>query len=214
MAQRRLFFIFSLLLPFLGISQEDTTSVKRVIIPSIYIDYGKLLLIPSDFETKYEGGIELLINEKFPIIVEVGSATLAPQSAYANGSYESSGSYYRVGAGVVSQIYPKNKLGISFRYGASTFDEKGSYSIESSSGKQDNYVGKIDRKNLSADWTEIVVYSDRDLNDLFTIGLNIRFRILNKYDSFDPIDVYSIPGYGRSFDKVIPALNLFFKVSF
>lgn len=214
MAKLRLFFTFSLLIPFLGMTQEDSTSTRRAIIPSIYIDYGKLLTSPSNFETKYEGGIELLIKEKFPIILEVGSATLTPPSAYANGSYESNGNYYRVGAGIVSQIYPKNKLGISFRYGSSSFDENGTYAIESSSGKQDNYEREINRKNLSASWTELVVYSDRDLNDLFTIGLNIRFRMLNKYDSFNPIDVYAIPGYGRSFDKIIPALNLFLKISF
>lgn len=215
MAQRRLFFIFSLLLPFLGISQEDTTSVKRKVIPSIYIDYGKFLTLALDFQTKYEGGIEILINEKFPIILEVGNATLAPKTAYANGSYESMGNYFRIGTGIVSQIYPKNKLGITLRYASSTFDESGTYTIQSSSGKQDDFVQEVDRKNLSANWAEVVVYSDKDLNDLITIGMNLRFRILGKYDRFEnEVDVFAIPGYGQTTDKVAPAVNLFVKLSF
>lgn len=225
MAKLRLFFTFSFLLPFLGISQEDSTSTRRAIIPSIYIDYGKFFTLPSNFETKYEGGIHLLINEKFPFIVEVGTATLTPESAYANGSYESTGNYFRVGTGIVTAIDAKNNIGLSLRYASSTFDEKGQYTIESESGKQDDYVQNIDRKNLSATWYEIVLFSERKIifrnkekkernwNPL-SIGFNLRLRILGEYDSFNSVDVYAIPGYGRSFDKAIPAANLFLKVSF
>ena len=152
--------------------------------------------------------------EKFPLIVEIGQATLNPEGAYSNGTYESEGTYYRIGTGYISQFKPKNKIGISFRYASSTFNENGRIFIESPSGAQDDFVQSIKREDLTATWYELVVYSDRELSDLFSIGLNLRLRILASYDEQEIPDVYAIPGYGRAFDKTIPAANLFLKVTF
>ena len=146
--------------------------------------------------------------------MEVGSATLNPNQAFSNGTYESSGIYYRIGTGFYSQFTPDNKLGLTFRYGSSTFDESARITIESSSGTQGTIIESFARENLSATWFEAVIYSDRKINNLLTVGINIRLRILNSYDQQSPVDVYAIPGYGRSFDKSIPAANLFLKVSF
>lgn len=218
MAKQRLLFISSLLL-FSGIcfGQTEANSVmqsRRLITPSIYLDYGKLFTIPTNFETKYEGGLELLFLEKFPLFLEAGQAILTPEGAYSNGTYESEGFYYRIGAGYVSQFLPKNKIGISVRYAASTFNEDGRIFIESPSESQDTFIQNIQRDDLKATWYEVVVYSDRKLSDLFSIGLNLRLRILNSYDEQTPVDVYAIPGYGRAFDKTIPAVNFFFKINF
>ncbi|MEQ8881651.1 MAG: hypothetical protein RLQ12_18545, partial [Cyclobacteriaceae bacterium] len=49
-------------------------------------------------------------------------------------------------------------------------------------------------------------------NDIFAIGFNIRMRFLVTYDKDSPIDVYSIPGYGKTIDKSTPAVNLFVKL--
>ncbi|MEQ8627786.1 DUF6048 family protein [Ekhidna sp.] len=217
MVKQRLLFIFSLLLSaycFAQTDEADSIVYRRTLTPSIYLDYGKLLTIPTNFETKYEGGIELLFIEKFPLIIEAGQATLTPEGAYSNGTYESEGFYYRIGAGYVSQFIPKNKIGISFRYASSTFNENGRIFIESPSGAQDDFVQSIKREDLTATWYELVVYSDRQINDLFSIGLNLRLRVLSSYDEQAPIDVYAIPGYGRSFEDSVPAANFFLKVSF
>ncbi|MEQ9466484.1 MAG: DUF6048 family protein [Ekhidna sp.] len=218
MVKQRLLFISSLLL-FSGIcfGQTEADSVgqsRRLLTPSIYLDYGKLFTIPTNFETKYEGGLELLFLEKFPLYLEAGQATLAPEGAYSNGTYESEGFYYRIGAGYVGQFLPKNKIGVSFRYAASTFTEDGRIFIESPSGAQETFVQNIQRDDLKATWYEVVIYSDRKLSDLFSIGVNLRLRILGSYDEQAPVDAYAIPGYGRAFDKTIPAANFFFKVSF
>ena len=218
MAKQRLLFISSLLL-ISGIcyGQTGADSVaqsRRLLTPSIYLDYGKLFTLPTNFETKFEGGLELLFLEKFPVYLEAGQATLSPEGAYSNGIYESEGFYYRIGAGYVSQFLPKNKIGISFRYAASTFSEDGRIFIESPSGAQETFVQNIRRDDLKATWYEVVIYSDRKLSDLFSIGVNLRLRILDSYNEQAPIDVYAIPGYGRAFDQTIPAANFFFKVSF
>lgn len=219
MVKQRLLFIFSLFVSSVSIAQstaDATGSVtnKRAIIPSFYLDYGKLFTIPTNMETKYEGGLEILLQEKFPLIVEIGQATLTPEGAYANGTYESQGFYYRIGTGYYSQFTPKNKIGLTVRYATSTFSEEGRIFIESPSGSQGNFIQNIERNDLKATWYEVVLYSDRKLSDMFSIGMNLRLRILADYDEQPAVDVYAIPGYGRSFDDTIPAANFFLKVSF
>ena len=219
MVRRCLLFIFSLIWVFAGQSQEvqdDSVTVNSApfVKPALYIDYGKLLTLPSNIETKYEGGVELTFFGKFPLIVEVGQASLTPEGAYENGTYESEGLYYRVGLGYTGPFSTKNNIGISFRYARSTFNENGRIFIESPSGAQETFIQNINRSDLTASWYEVVLYSDRKLSDLFSIGLNLRFRILADYDEQTPIDVYAIPGYGRSFDDTIPAANFFLKVTF
>ncbi len=198
-----------------SINDEDSvTASVRPIIPSIYIDYGKLLAIPLDIETKYEGGVEILIKEKVPLIFEVGMATLNPTKVYANGSYQSEGFYYRFGTGIYSQFLPKNKLGITFKYAISSFDESATLDTENTINVPDMLTASYQRKGIAASWIEFAVYTDRQINNFLALGLNLRLRYLLDYDRQTPEDVYSIPGYGRSFDTSIPAANLFLKVSF
>ena len=221
MGKRALPFIFSLLIAAVSFAQEassgveeDTVVRKRPLAPSLYLDYGKLLTLPSSFERKIEGGLEVLLYEHFPLIIEAGTGTLTPEGAFSNGTYESEGFYWRVGTGYINQFLPKNKIGLTLRYASSSYSEGARITIESPSGAQDNFVKVIDRKDLTASWYEVVIYSDRTLSDLFTIGVNIRLRILAEYDEQSPIDVYAIPGYGRSFDRTVPAMNFFLKVTF
>ena len=219
MVKQPLLFIFSFFALSVALAQSttdatDSVAYERAVIPSLYLDYGKLFTIPTDIETKYEGGLELLLQEKFPLIVEVGQATLTPEGAYANGTYESQGFYYRIGTGYYSQFTPKNKIGLTIRYATSTFSEEGRIFIESPSGAQSNFIQNIERNDLKATWYELVLYSDRKLTEIFSIGMNLRLRVLANYDEQPVIDVYAIPGYGRSFENTIPAANLFLKVSF
>lgn len=198
------------------ISQEDTIKVQRKFLTiSPYLDLSKLLTIPTDFETKYEAGLELRFSERFSVYAEAGSATTSPREAYTNGTYESSGNYYRIGLGYVGPLDQEHDIGLSFRYGSATFDEDGRIFISSPSGVQGDLVEKITRTGLSAKWWEIVLYSDKKLlenSNLLWLGLHLRLRILASYDAQDTPDVYGIPGYGRAFDKTIPAVNFFLKV--
>lgn len=201
---------------FLGKAQEissDSTVIKRTFIPSIYIDYGKLLTLPLDIESKFEGGFELLIKEKVPIVVEAGMGKLTPNKAYSNGEYESKGKYVRVGTGIYSQFLPKNKLGFLFKYGVSLFDEKATVDNENTINIPRTLVASFDRKDITASWIEFVLYSDRQITDFLAIGMNLRLRYLLLHDGFTPNDVLAIPGYGRSFDTSVPAVNLFVKFS-
>ena len=217
MAIRPLLLIFSLLQlqTLLGQTQkQDSLVQKRLVTPSIYVDYGKLLTIQTSIETKYEGAIELLLRESIQIIGEIGRATLNPEGAFRNGTYESDGLYYRIGVGYLAQPTPKNKIGLSLRFAHSTYDESGTYVLQSPTEVQGDFVQSINRQDLTAQWGELVLNTDRKINQLLSIGMHLRFRVLVSYDEQEVIDVYAIPGYGRSFDRTIPAANFFLKATF
>ena len=222
MRVRNLIIAFIVLPFFNAYSQEQTEEVDslaadsvesiKFFIPSIYIDYGKLLTYTFENETKIEGGVELLFKEKIPIIVEFGTATLNP-NAYSNASYEANGSYIRFGTGIYSRWQKKNRIGLTMRYALSSFDEITRLTGEITPSIRGS-SGSFDRRGLTASWLEVVLYTDKILTEWLAVGMNLRYRYLLDYDIQAPTDVFSIPGYGRSFDNSIPAVNLFVKVSF
>jgi len=195
--------------------QEQTEdSVKQSSINfALIIDYGKLLTIPSSFEQKIEGGVEVLFKQRLSLLAEIGTGTITPDDAIS-GAYEAKGIYYRIGAGYSKNRTPKNKIGLYALYGTSSYDESISYRLESPSGSQPTFSSQISRLNLEATWWELMLYTDQKMNELITIGLNIRYRQQISAERFEPIDSYAIPGYGRVFDKSIPAMNLILKFTF
>jgi hypothetical protein len=205
---------------------QDADSIQRKKPVSIGInwDYGKTALVMSNFETKHEIGLELRFFEKIQLVVEAGRAELTPPNAFLNADYFSSGDYMRVGAGYFTKLDERNQIGLGLRYGVSTFQDEVTINIESRSGFNDSYLRNEIREDLNANWFEVVMTSERSMmlnkgnpdafiNKLFSIGFLFRFRVLLDYTSFEPVDVYAIPGYGRSFDRRMPALNLFLRVN-
>ncbi|MDQ3394086.1 MAG: DUF6048 family protein [Bacteroidota bacterium] len=176
----------------------------------IGIDYLKFLGLLVDFETKYEGSIGLIFKDRFIVNFEGGMATLSPQQPFKNATnYISQGKYGRIGLNYIIASGEKTNFTAGLRYGFSNFNEDIEYSII-------NYLGffgieKVERKNLSAEWYEIIVLTESKIFADFYAGAILRFRILAKIDEPAPIPTHSIPGYGRGFDKTIPALNLYFK---
>lgn len=208
-------------------SQSDTTEVeplpKKFLQPFVYVDYGKLLTVWTDFETKYEAGFGLLFFEHFELTGEWGRGELEPPGAYPNSDYKSTGNYFRVGFGHIWKFDLKNNIGLGARYGISNFEDQLTYRIEGSSGLSSPVIESLTREDLSARWWEIAIITDTKislnkenpeskLNNLFRVGAQIRYRVLIDYDKLSPIDAYSIPGYGRTIDKSIPAFNLYIKV--
>jgi hypothetical protein len=196
--------------------QESIKQPKDTIIgPSgfeLFIDYGKLLTIPSDFETKAEAGVSYTYREKLMVLIEVGYGKISPQEAIKNGSYTSEGIYARGGLAYGGEILPKSYLYIGMMYGTSRFDDSGTIQIESQVSVDLNEP--FSRTDLEASWIEFIIITETELRNNIFLGSKWRLRNLRNFDyDFDPI-VYAIPGYGRSFDNSIPAVNLFLKYRF
>ena len=72
----------------------------------------------------------------------------------------------------------------------------------------------VDRQGIKANWYSIIMGSEMQLSRNVFLGWKFRLRFLESHDLQFPIDVYTVPGYGRAEDKTIPSVNLFAKYSF
>ncbi len=206
-------------------SLDTATTGKKKFLSGVEIsvDYGKLLLIPSKFEDKMEFGLNIRFYEHFILAAEYGMATLDPLKAYDNAIYYNvKGSYFRGGLDYALPVDTKNSLYFGFRYGASQFEDRGKILIDSEFWP--DYEEEFGDADLTASWYELIFGSETQLligksesrifiQNLF-LGWKFRFRILGTFDNREEPRVYAIPGYGRTFDKTIPALNFYIKYRF
>lgn len=179
-----------------------------------YFDYGKAMMMWTSQETKYEFGVQVDFFNKLFLVTEFGYGELVPPDSYTNAGYTSSGNYYRFGVGYKIEKDQKFNFGISGRYARSSFSDQGTVEIISNTGIYDNFSQDFQRSDLSATWYEVVFHSEQRIWKGLYLGMIMRLRIMDKYDKQAPLDVYSIPGYGRTFDKTVPALNLYVKYAF
>lgn len=208
---RTLFFICSFCMATVVHAQDSLKSDPSR--PRLYIalDYGKLATLPTNFETKVEGGIGVRIARSLTLVGHAGYASLEPNNAIENGTYTSTGLYFRTGFDYHFNLDNTNYLSIGARYGWSSFEEELSYII--SSDLFEDISENVERGDISAQWAEITFGSESRLGaGRFYAGGYLSLRILISRDEFDPTDTYTIPGYGRTFDKTIPAIQLYLKV--
>lgn len=207
----------------------EETPKKTALNLAFHIDYGKAMTLPFNFENKVEGGVVLELFENIELVGEYGFWDKTSKQAIENGTYNSTGSYYRAGLGFTFPFNtPGNRIGIGFRYANSQFDDSGSYTIDPTDNLSSEFSDSFDRQNLSATWISGVLTSvgqlklkksdpESPLNRMFRIGLQLRWRFLLERDRFgDPsnpevIEVYTIPGYGRTLADSNMALNFFIR---
>lgn len=208
-------------------SSPDSARVEKrgtLIEPGIYLDYGKLALSFSNFESKFALGGEVRFFSRILLSAEYGEMQLTPDQAFENITYISEGSYLKAGAGYVGDFKQTYRLGLIARYGLSNFEDRGTIRLSDQTGLVDDYRETFERTGLTASWWELVLVSEKrlflnksnpesTLNRLFSVGFFFQVRFLIDYDSFELPDVNNIPGYGRSFDNSVPAFNLFFKIN-
>lgn len=210
--------------------KTEEVSRKKPINLAFHVDYGKLMTLPFDFENKSEAGLILELFENVELVGEYGYWDKTSNQAIENGTYNATGSYYRFGAGFTFPFNtPGNRIGLGFRYANSTFDDAGTYFIAATDNLAGEFSDSFDRRNLSATWISGVITSvgqlklrktvpESPLNRMFRIGLQLRWRFLLQNDRFgDPanpevIEVYTIPGYGRTLADSNLALNFFIRI--
>ncbi|MEJ2004115.1 MAG: DUF6048 family protein [Cyclobacteriaceae bacterium] len=209
---QKLFFTCSLLITGFFAFGQDSLASQDPRPPSFFLslDYGKVATLPLDFETKMEAGMGFRIGKHLSPVVYGGISTLNPENAISNGSYESSGWYLRAGLEYTLFIDQRNSFILGLRYAQSTFTEDAAYTVTSE--LFDNVTGELSREDLNARWAEVVIGSEMRMGESrFYMGGYFTLRILAERDEFSPVDTYAIPGYGRTTDKTVPALQLYMK---
>jgi len=190
-----------------AVSSLDSLKVKSGL--EVSLDYGKILTLLSDSETKAEGTIGYMHKEKLQILVEIGYAKLTPPNAIVNGEYTSKGIYGRGGLAYGGEIVPKSYLYIGAMYATSQFEDGGKVLIESQAWEDINE--DFSRTDLRANWFEIILITEQKLNEHLFLGSKLRFRKLLNFPDDYTFEVYYIPGYGRTYNNAIPAINLYIK---
>lgn len=177
-------------------------------------DYGKLATTAFKLDTKYEFNLGIVLFNKLRVTADYGHGELAPKNAIENGSYTSTGNYYRGGLDYVFEIAPKTNLALGLMYASSSFVDEGSIQIQSDVWPSLNEDFK--RENFSSQWVEWVLTSEKAifnresgfLTHLY-FGMKFRLRFIIERPRPEEFDIYAIPGYGRTFNDIVPAVNLF-----
>jgi len=213
----------SVQIPAIPVSATPTDSVyqKKVISGvELKVDYGKLLMAWTQFETKLEAGINVRFFERMVLVTEFGSMVLNPLKAYDNAIYYTvEGQYARAGIDYYTSYNPKSFYFAGLRYGVSQFRDEGAFLIESD--YWEDYQEGFGSENLNASWIEFVIGTETFLSfgkkktenpkNRFLLGWNASLRFLAEFENREDIPVYSVPGYGRSFNNVTPAINFYVK---
>lgn len=213
--KRNLLYIFSLILLLVAGTTfgQDSTRISIKGGPQLYVDYGKLLTLASDFEQKFEVGVAYQFKNRIQLNFNYGSATIYPEAAIENGSYTSEGTYWRAGLNYLIPIDATSRLYLGAKYSQSKFNDEGDYSIESE--LWDTYSGSFKRSDFEADWFEFVFGTEKVIfKGHIIMGAQTGVRFINERDKAEFIDIYTIPGYGLTTDKSAPFLNLFIKYQF
>jgi hypothetical protein len=194
----------------------DTLVANRGFALELSADYGKLVESILSDQNKWEFGLSGIINNKLAITGEYGSGKLLPASVIQNGSYESTGTYYRFGLEYSFSILPKHYLAIGGMYANATFSDRGTVQIQSELWPDVNE--EFTRSGLKAAWAEAILNSQGPvvnaesgfMSNLYW-GIRFRARIMITNLERSDYDIYAIPGYGKTYSRVVPAANLFLR---
>ena len=219
----RLKFIYSLLLIIglcSGAKAQDSVAVDpQQSFVYVKVDYGKLLESAFGRQLKYEFEIGAVFADHFNVIAEYGYGELNPTSVINNGSYTSEGTYLRGGFAYIVRVMPQRFLSFGLLYAYSVFKDKGVVEIESDIW--DNLDQTFERDDLSAQWIEIVIGTEAPifrnisgyLSNIYW-GSELRTRIMINETATQEFDIYAVPGFGRRYNNVVPAINLYLKFKF
>jgi len=190
---------------------RDTTNYPFLTELHLLLDYGKILTLPVPFETKAEGGIQAVFENRFVGGVSYGYGSIHPMGAYKNSDYHATGTYIKPSFYYQLAINPKNKLFLGAQYGMASFEDSGVTTIESGSGLFEPYQRSYARSGLKASWWELSVQSEGNLTGNIWMGFRASYRHLIHFDNPGDPDVLVVPGYGKTVSSGVAAVNLFIK---
>lgn len=212
-------YIISMMLvlwPILCKAQDSVTVHQSKLAVQVFADVGKGVESVIGKQTKWELGASAILTGKYNVTLEYGYGQLNPESVINNGDYTSEGKYFRGGFEYMFTIKPKIYLSAGAMYASSNFKDSGHVQIISDIWDDVNV--EFSREGQTASWLEIIINTEMPLFKVekpvlsnFFWGVRYRLRILTADISQPDFDIYAIPGYGRTYSNVVPAINLFIK---
>ena len=217
--RRYLFSILLIGLHFGVASAQDSVEVAKQNVLHFTVDYGKFFEPLFGDQKKWEVGVGFLMADHYNVTIEYGAATLKPENVINNGSYTATGSYWRAGFDYFIKATPRAYLSFGLLYANSSFDDE--VNVKISSEIWEDLDETFNRYDLKAQWLELVVSSegpifkkDTGILSTFYWGTKFRVRVMVSETNTDQFEIYAVPGFGRRFSDVVPAVNLFLKFRF
>lgn len=195
---------------------KDTTHYPLLTELHFLLDYGKILTLPTPFEKKAEVGVQVLFKNRYLAGVSYGYGSINPTNAYRNSGYNATGTYIKPGLFYQLSINPKNKFLLGAQYGLASFEDSGTTVVESGSGLFEPYQSSYARSNLTASWWELCLQSEGNFRGNLWLGFRLSYRSLINHSNPGNPDVLVVPGYGKTVNGGVAAVNLFvkYKISF
>lgn len=190
---------------------QYTPYVPLVQAIDIACDYGGLVMtLCTQVAHQYAGRLHILFRYNIQLLGIWGHQKYTQSKVLGNQSgYTSSGHYGGIGLAYFIPYNQRNNLYTGMHYGRSIFINCSESTASTGSGVSEE---------LSANWWELVIGSEHQLfNNLgFYAGLVIHLKSCFRCDPFAPATNHVIPGYGRSVQRMAPALTLYiaYKISF
>ena len=94
-------------------SSKSNNKFRFITTIAPFVDYGKVITLPMNRETKFEIGIQVELFNRIFVVTEFGNGELVPPDSYTNANYSLTGNYYRLGLGYKIDMNAKNNFGIS-----------------------------------------------------------------------------------------------------
>jgi|GEM_PF-4052467 len=182
-------------------------------------DYGKSVALLLNDNVRQEAGIDYTFKKHIVLRFEAGNAKLKPKNAILNGTYQSKGSYFRIGPMYKIEPAPSRYLSIGATFGFSFFKDLGQVNILSEVYPDLNKI--IDRSGLSARFVELAVSTEgpisknaRGFGRHLYWGATARIKYLVSETSVNELDIYAIPGFGTTRKSSSVAASLFIAYHF
>ncbi|MEN8247311.1 MAG: DUF6048 family protein [Bacteroidota bacterium] len=198
------------------VSQDSVTNKSTNFAVLIGADYGKGIESLVSDQKKWEVNLAFSLFSKVRIIGEYGYGNLQPHNVINNGTYFSEGSYFRGGGEYVFTVKPKIYLSLGLMFAQAKHTDHGEANIGSE--MWDDMDIDFSRNDLSANWFEWILNTEAQTfrnspNLLANVywGTRIRIRFLTTDISQPDFNIYAIPGYGKTYSNIVPAVNFFIK---
>ena len=208
--------IIILLASMVATAQDSVMVNNSSVSIELMVDYGKGLESLISDQKKWEFGAGIIYKNKISLNAEYGYAKLFPESVVMNGTYQVEGDYLRVGAEYLFTVGVNRYLSVGGMYASSNFDDYGTVQVLSELWPSLNE--EFTRTGLTAQWAEIILNTQGPVFNTeqgFLSGFywGIRFRLKLMLTDLDQqgFDIYAVPGFGKTYSKALPAVNLFIR---
>lgn len=178
----------------------------------VNFDYLNLYTYALDNRQRLEAGAGIMIKDRFYLNGSYGESYYASDRAYRNGDMISEGSFMRFGIDYKVNITPKAYLMLGAKYGMADFSSE--LHFEVFNPLFEDLSSSVKANNLSAQWYEIILTSEQEFFANVWLGWNVRAKRIISYTDFkeeDIINVYQIPGFGRTLGNWTGEINLLIK---